>query len=223
MAPVRVLVCNTAAGTSDSAAIRLESSQGRTYSFRGNANTAHWDRTYLSMHNKVVQLIHQTEKRLEKSLLVFVLLAALREEDSLSACLGSELCVTDTNLCFIPVQGEKTAHACEKIINTHFISCRNILIWYGEISEKLDFKKKQTCLGNREYINDLESVVLSLSQQRDFIDTSHFFNITDPGNGSIVAILSFSMSSDVWPVEPVVPNLCLARTWCFPTAGENGG
>lgn len=38
-------VTNTAAGTSDSAAIRVESSQGHRYSFRGNANTAHQDRT----------------------------------------------------------------------------------------------------------------------------------------------------------------------------------
>lgn len=35
----------TAAGTSDSAMIRVESSQGRRYSSRGYANTAHRDRT----------------------------------------------------------------------------------------------------------------------------------------------------------------------------------
>lgn len=40
-----VRVCNSATGTSDTVVIRLESSQGYTYSFRGNANTAHQDRT----------------------------------------------------------------------------------------------------------------------------------------------------------------------------------
>lgn len=35
----------------------------------------------------------------------------------------------------------------------------------------------------------------------------------------MVAILSFSMSADLWPAEPAVPSLCLAGTWYLAAAG----
>lgn len=44
--------------------------------------------------------------------------------------------------------------------------------------------------------------------------------ITDPGSDAMVAILSYSMSADLWPAEPVVPSLRLARTWYFATTGR---